>query len=93
MLYVYTLVVKWEARDHRFRSPCLLKFRFKHTTKHLSHDSSVRSPRHDETSFGGCFKSIYKLAEYALSALFRVFCFFAAQAPILPPSSHFWVKN
>ena len=28
MLYVYTLVVKWEARDRRFRSPCLLYFRF-----------------------------------------------------------------
>ena len=48
-----------------------------HATKQLSHDSSVRSPRHDETSFVGCFESIYKLAEHALPALFRVLiCFF-----------------
>ena len=65
-----------------------------HATKQLSHDSSVRPPRHCETSFGGCFESIYKSAEYALSALFRVlFCFCGCTSSNPPPFIPFLGKE
>ena len=94
MLYVYTLVVKWEARDHHFRSPCLLYFRFSIRRSSYRMIPLFGPPDMTRLLLVVALKAyINWLSTHCQHSLGFCFAFVAAQAPILPLSSHFWVKN
>lgn len=94
MLYVYTLVVKWEAGDHRFRSPYLLYFRFSIRRSIYRTISLFGPPDMTRLLLVVALKAyINWLSTHCQHSLGFCFAFVAAQAPILPLSSHFWVEN